>query len=62
MAERKIWTQEVLLRLIQEDRVLLEIIQVRKIKKWSAIARCMETEYNVYGRTGKQCRERYSST
>ena len=52
MAERKIWTQE-------EDRVLLEIIQVRKIKKWSAIARCMETEYNLFGRTGKQCRERW---
>lgn len=56
MAERKIWTAEVPTKLIQEDRVLLEIIQVRKIKKWSAIARCMETEYHLYGRTGKQCR------
>ena len=52
MAERKIWTPK-------EDEVLLEIIQIRKIKKWGTIARCMETEYSMYGRTGKQCRERY---
>lgn len=39
--------------------MLLEIIQVRKIKKWSAIARAMQTDYAMYGRTGKQCRERY---
>jgi hypothetical protein len=58
MAERKIWTPEVIIQLIKEDAVLKEIILVKKIKKWSAIARCMVSEYKMYGRTGKQCRER----
>jgi hypothetical protein len=56
MSERKVWTPEVSFNFIQEDRVLQEIIEVKKIKKWSAVARCMDSEYLLPGRTGKQCR------
>lgn len=56
--ERKIWTPEVAPFFTQEDRVLTEIIEVKQIKKWCSIARCMEVEYFLPGRTGKQCRER----
>jgi hypothetical protein len=37
----------------------MEIVETKKIKKWSFIARMMEVEHGVKGRTGKQCRERY---
>ena len=49
MGERKAWSKD-------EDVALLEIVQVRKIKKWSAVSKAMEDEFKIYGRTGKQCR------
>jgi hypothetical protein len=42
MNERKVWTKEVSFYVIQEDDVLKHIYEVRKIKKWSSVARCME--------------------
>lgn len=38
---------------------MIEIIEVQKIKKWSAVSRIMETQFKIIGRTGKQCRERW---
>lgn len=29
------------------------------VKKWSQVARIMEQDFKIPGRTGKQCRERY---
>ena len=43
----------------QEDAALIEIIEVQKIKKWSAVSRAMENQFKIIGRTGKQCRERW---
>lgn len=43
----------------QEDAALMQIIQVQKIRKWSAVSRTMEAEFKIVGRTGKQCRERW---
>lgn len=45
------WTQE-------EDRVLRLFKEERGEKKWSLIARKMQQEFEIEGRTGKQCRER----
>jgi hypothetical protein len=49
MPERKMWSEE-------EDRVLRLLREERREKKWSMIARCMEGEFGIAGRTGKQCR------
>ena len=49
MGERKAWTKD-------EDEALLQIIQVRKIKRWNDVSKAMELDFNIYGRTGKQCR------
>jgi hypothetical protein len=56
MAERKTWTPEVPALLIQEDRILSEIVKAESSRKWSTIAQSMEEKYGVTGRTGKQCR------
>ena len=52
MGERKAWTKE-------EDAVLINIMQEKRIKKWSDISKTMETDFKMFGRTGKQCRERW---
>lgn len=51
MPERKPWTPE-------EDKVLKFLREEQKITKWSLIAKKMSEEYDMPGRTGKQCRER----
>ena len=52
MPERKAWSSE-------EDEVLKNLREEQQITKWSVIAKKMAEEYNMPGRTGKQCRERY---
>lgn len=49
MPERKAWSKE-------EDRILRVLKEERGEKKWSTIAKLMQTEFGVSGRTGKQCR------
>lgn len=49
MPERKAWSKE-------EDRILRALKEERGEKKWSTIARLMQSEFGVSGRTGKQCR------
>ena len=44
---------------MQEDDILKKVYEVEGVKNWSQIAKIMSQEYNIYGRTGKQCRERY---
>ena len=51
--ERKVWTSD-------EDVILKNIVTAGKSQKWSEIAKVMDVEHNIQGRTGKQCRERYS--
>lgn len=49
MPERKVWSQE-------EDRILRYLREEKGEKKWANIARLMDREFGVSGRTGKQCR------
>lgn len=49
MPDRKMWTE-------QEDRVLRFLREDRGQQKWSHIARTMDLEFGIGGRTGKQCR------
>ena len=42
----------------EEDEVLRLLKDERGEKKWSLIARKMDLEFGIRGRTGKQCRER----
>jgi hypothetical protein len=51
MPERKVWSEE-------EDKILRHLREERREKKWASIARIMEQEFKIQGRTGKQCRER----
>jgi hypothetical protein len=52
MPERKVWSGE-------EDRILRLLIEERGLRGWTQIARTMEDEFHIVGRSGKQCRERY---
>lgn len=45
--------------LTKEDEALKNIITIREVKKWSHISKIMESEYDIFGRSGKQCRERW---
>lgn len=49
MPERKVWSEE-------EDKILRLLREARGEKKWATIARLMEMEFGITGRTGKQCR------
>jgi hypothetical protein len=49
--ERRPWSAE-------EDQILKDLFEKVKLNKWSLIARRMEEEYQMGGRSGKQCRER----
>ncbi len=44
---------------MQEDSILKDLYEGKGIKRWSEIARIMESEFHIRGRNGKQCRERY---
>lgn len=44
--------------LFKEDKVLLRLIELKGVKKWNTIAKCMSEEFHINGKTGKQCRDR----
>jgi len=46
---RKTWTEG-------EDKILRLLKEERQEKKWSFIAKKMDEEFGIKGRTGKQCR------
>jgi myb proto-oncogene protein len=50
---RRLWTDE-------EDRAITTLVQRHGIRKWTLISRKLQDQYHIYGRSGKQCRERYS--
>lgn len=47
------------LTLLQEDRAIKELVEKFGIKKWTIVAQKMEESYELQGRSGKQCRERW---
>lgn len=54
---RNKWLQEV--RNKQEDLIIQKFVVELKLKKWTKIAKSIEEELGIKGRTGKQCRERW---
>jgi AraC-like DNA-binding protein len=51
MAEKRPWSEE-------EDEILKHVFETSGLTKWSHIARKMQAEHGITGRSGKQCRER----
>lgn len=43
---------------IQEDQAIQVIVQDLGTKRWSEISQTMQEKFKLYGRSGKQCRER----
>ena len=52
MSETRLWTE-------YEDLILKRLREEDKIQKWTVVAQMMADEYNLKGRNGKQCKERY---
>jgi hypothetical protein len=52
MGDRRAWTEI-------EDKAISELVQKYGIRKWTVVAQKMEELYNLRGRSGKQCRERW---
>ena len=52
VGKRRAWTPE-------EDEAIMQIVSKHDRKNWGMIAELLRTEYNIDGRTGKQCRERW---
>jgi len=48
---RRLWGDE-------EDRAIAKLVKKYGIKKWTLISRKLQEEHQIYGRSGKQCRER----
>lgn len=48
---RQLWKNE-------EDDAIATLVKEYGTKKWTLIAHKLQEEYKIYGRTGKQCRER----
>jgi hypothetical protein len=50
--DRRVWSQD-------EDDAIRALVTKYGTKTWSVIAEQIVKEYNIEGRTGKQCRERW---
>jgi hypothetical protein len=48
---RRLWGDD-------EDKAITRLVKKYGIKKWTLISRKLQEEYEIYGRSGKQCRER----
>ena len=51
---RRLWVKE-------EDDAITDLVNNYGDKKWTLISRKLQDQYHIYGRYGKQCRERYIS-
>ena len=52
--KRRLWTRE-------EDEAITSLVKHYGVRKWTLISRKLQEKYHIYGRYGKQCRERYNS-
>ncbi len=48
---RRLWSDA-------EDEAIIKLVKKYGIRKWTLISRKLQEEYEIYGRSGKQCRER----
>lgn len=49
--KRRLWTTE-------EDKAITLLVEQYGIRKWTLISRKLQEKHHIYGRSGKQCRER----
>lgn len=49
---RRLWTTE-------EDKAISSLVRHYGIRRWTLISRKLQDKYHIYGRSGKQCRERF---
>lgn len=49
MSEKQGWTSE-------EDRLLKQVYDSGQAGKWSEVAKILQEEYGIKGRTSKQCK------
>ena len=54
--ERRLWIPEVLLSPIQEDKIIVDLVNLHGHKKWTVIADEMKKIYPFTQRTSKQIR------
>lgn len=59
--DRRLWTSEVNHIQIQEDEAITKLVDEYGNKKWTIIAEKLPLFAQGFVRSGKQCRERYSS-
>jgi myb proto-oncogene protein len=51
--ERTLWSQ------YEDESILTLIEKYGTVRKWAVISRELESTYGIFGRSGKQCRERW---
>lgn len=50
-SKRRLWEAS-------EDKAIIQLVKKYGIKKWTYISHKLQEKYKIYGRSGKQCRER----
>lgn len=53
-ARRQLWSED-------QDEAIIKLVSAHGTKKWAIIAKHLEQEYGIKGRTGKQIRERWNN-
>jgi len=48
---RRLWSDE-------EDEAISNLVETYGTRRWTFIAKKLQENYKIYGRSGKQCRER----
>lgn len=49
--KRRLWT-------IEEDQAITSLVEQHGMRKWTLISKKLQEKFHIYGRSGKQCRER----
>lgn len=49
---RKLWSEE-------EDEAISQLVEAYGTRRWTYIAKKLQESFHVFGRSGKQCRERH---
>lgn len=49
---RRMWSDS-------EDKAISELVTKYGIRRWTLVSQRLQDDYRIYGRSGKQCRERY---
>lgn len=52
LCSRRVWTAE-------EDAAIRTLVKTHGMRSWAIIEEYLASEYSIFGRSGKQCRERW---